>query len=317
MCQKEQHHGRLRGEIAEVDATNSVLRQSNSRKEAEKRFQIIRMRKERDATLDLIGRAQQELRALRASRRSLVNELEAIGQRADKARVASTLMQKGADKLVESSEVVDDSLAVEAMVHSLKQLNRHLELAQRHNEVLEAHTFVDLPVVPPSEDHSRLDHLRRKLKAVKKTVRRLRARIADFRPEPVATPPAAVLPSLPVNVAVPSLSMARLENIESRFRTLESSVLKRRGVIQHKRSRLSRVNDFYLNPPPVCENLHFCDRCMHRYEQYRPQPQDWELLLEKLKMELALWKGSQLPSANLLSIWNNQVEHFIRSVAVG
>jgi hypothetical protein len=298
---------RLKRELNDAESINCVLKRSRTQREADRRFDIQRAKSARIETLTQVGEARQHQKLLRKTKADLLAKLHSISRKSYEIGSLNQFYDRSTEEVTVLR--IPDTGDLSQMIDRLVQLKQHIVSARQYEEQLSNHMFFDLPVIVPPQRDSKIGALVSKLKSLHRRNRRWRRAIRQFE-RPGGRPVA----HFDAHKTKMSKSCQPPDNagLEDRVSRLRESIVQKRDQTQQKRKRLACVFDWPAEPQ---YSIHFCNRCLHRIEEYRMGGTDWAELHKKLLDEIRRWTACEFPAVVMLSIWNNKLEHFMKQVA--
>ena len=328
LVEKERTLAAIEDELSRVRESVEVLRNSHNKLELEKLSAIKQVKEKRIAARRKAGEEiLQKKRRNRAIRSGNV-QLQKIIRKTKQADDIARLLDRGYELLDKKQQVPEDPQLAEELIQTLDKLNQHIAIAIRYSEALQNHKYTEVRACVAEPESQAIIDMKQQLKAVRKENKKLQRMINRKSPQPVEERgPKAICPlfshattsEFQAVFNTPSHNTHhKLDNseLEKKVQEKRNSLHKRKLSIQRRRQGLVNASEVFMCQPDLnIECTKFCNVCGHRVNQVNLTVNDWITLTDELRKQIQIWHVSTYPPDAVLKVWNNRLEHFIRSRA--
>ena len=327
LVEKERTLAAVEDELSRVRESVEVLRNSHNKLELEKLSAIKQVRENRIAARRKAG---EEILQKKRRNRAIRNgnaQLQKIIRKTKQADDISKLLDRGYE-LLDRKQTPEDPQQAEELIQTLDKLNQHIAIAIRYSEALQSHKYTEVRACVSEPESQSITDMKQQLKAVRKDNKKLQRMINRKLPEPVERRcQTAICPLFSHETtsefqsvfSVPSPSTHHKQDnteLEKRVQEKRNSLTKRKLSIQRRRQGLVNASEVFMCQPDLnIECTKFCNVCSHRVDHVNLTVNDWITLTDELRKQIQIWQVPTYPPDAVLKVWNNRLEHFIRSRA--
>jgi hypothetical protein len=275
-------------------------------------FEIIRVQKKRKSILQQSGEALLQIKMYKSAMKIAQKQLQHMDRKLRLASEAEQLISTAERRMAITEVVHDEDQEINQLVEELAKLNSHIAAASQYNELLREHKFIERPTGDNLVVVGNSSRIKEKLRRIKRHNERLKRRISSLlslRPfEDFDVPQVQT-------VSGREYQRSSSSDLEFEIERRKIGVDERRFAVEKRRKRLMAIPEYLIDGDSVGGQPHLCDRCNHRFERYELGGKDWQKFLAMVRHEIDLWHAAPTADTASMTVWNNQLEHFMRSVA--